>query len=202
MKLIAHSYLNRKAAFLNGVKVAHADSEQANDFLKTYYRELTIDYPKFHKMDALSKSAFLTDYLLEPFYADLVDLENKLQLIFANSDSSKQTDLKYIDSYEINNNPSPSLFVYTLPNILTGEISIKHKWYGENCFFIQPAFDAQFFADQAMLSFLRGNDYCLCGWVEMNGSENEECFLFLLEKSADTFEIEQLTTLLKSYRNE
>jgi hypothetical protein len=202
MKLIAHSYLNRKAAFLNGAKVVHADSEQPNDFLKTYYRELTIDYPKFHKMDALSKSAFLTDYLLEPFHADLVDLENKLQLIFANSDSSKQTDLKYIDSYEVNNNPSPSLFVYTLPNILTGEISIKHKWYGENCFFIQPAFDAQFFTDQAQFSFLRGNDYCLCGWVEMNGSETEECFLFLLEKSDDTFEIEQLTTLLKSYRNE
>jgi hypothetical protein len=33
--------------------------------------------------------------------------------------------------------PSPALFVYTLPNIVVGEISIRNKWQGENMVFIQ-----------------------------------------------------------------
>ena len=32
--------------------------------------------------------------------------------------------------------PSPALFVYTLPNIVTGEIAIRNKFYGESIFYI------------------------------------------------------------------
>jgi 3-oxoacyl-[acyl-carrier-protein] synthase-1 len=32
--------------------------------------------------------------------------------------------------------PSPSVFVYTLPNIVTGEIAIRNKFYGETSFYV------------------------------------------------------------------
>src|SRR3712207_7721599 len=39
--------------------------------------------------------------------------------------------------------PSPSVFVYTLPNIVTGEIAIRNHYHGETHFFVIPAHDTQ-----------------------------------------------------------
>ena len=36
--------------------------------------------------------------------------------------------------------PSPADFVYTLPNIVTGEIAIRHKIQGETMFYVLPTF--------------------------------------------------------------
>ena len=201
MKIIGHSYINPRGAFLNGQNVSIATEE---NYLKKYFSELEIDYPKFYKMDLLSKGSFLGDYLLRDSYKDLLHVENELQFIFANSSSSKETDIRFIESYEIKKNPSPSLFVYTLPNILTGELAIKHKWFGENIFFILTKFDSNFFIDQIEMSFLRGNEYCLCGWVEMTGSPEDECFMFLVAKSEVVNDnlSNKLNEILNTYRNE
>ncbi len=202
MKIISHSYLNRFGAFVNGDLIL---SGQEDNFLKQYFVQLEIDYPKFYKMDSLSKSAFLGDFLLKNTLQNMVNIDEKLQLIFANSTSSQQTDLKFIESYTFKKNPSPSLFVYTLPNILAGEIAIKHKWYGENIFFILTKFDSKFFIDQIEMSFLRGNEYCMCGWIEMNGLEEEECFMFVVSKTVHWVENQEasneLNQILNNYRN-
>ena len=71
--------------------------------------------------------------------------DDQIALVFANKNSSAKTDLKFQKSYQEKNAPSPSLFVYTLPNILIGEIAIKNKWYGENIFTVAENFDAPFF---------------------------------------------------------
>ena len=201
MKIIGHSYINPRGAFLNGQNVSIATEE---NYLKKYFSELEIDYPKFYKMDLLSKGSFLGNYLLRDSYKDLLHVENELQFIFANSSSSKETDIRFIESYEIKKNPSPSLFVYTLPNILTGELAIKHKWFGENIFFILTKFDSNFFIDQIEMSFLRGNEYCLCGWVEMKGAPEDECFMFLVAKSEVVNDnlSNKLNEILNTYRNE
>ena len=201
MKIIGHSYINPKGAFLNGQNVLIATEE---NYLKSYFSELEIDYSKFYKMDLLSKGAFLGDYLLRNSYKDLLNVENELQFVFANASSSKETDIRFIESYERKKNPSPSLFVYTLPNILTGELAKKHKWFGENIFYILTKFDSDFFNDQIVMSFLRGNEYCLCGWVEMTGSPEDECFMFLVAKSDVVNEnfSNNLNEILNTYRNE
>lgn len=203
MKIINHSYINRSGAFVDGNLILSGNKD---NFLKHYFMQLEIDYPKFYKMDSLSKSAFLGDYLLKDAYENLVNIDETLLLIFANSNSSKETDLKFIDSYEFKKNPSPSLFVYTLPNILTGELAIKHKWFGENIFFILTKFDSKFFLDQIEMSFLRGNEYCLCGWIEMNGLADDECFMFVISKSDNLTENKEISNelneILNNYRNE
>lgn len=201
MKVIAHSYIHPKGAFLNGERVVDTSNTEEN-YLKKIYTELEIDYPKFYKMDNLSKMAFLADSLMKDYFPSEMDHENKLQLIFANSSSSQVTDLKYKESYLIQRNPSPSLFVYTLPNILTGELSIRSKWYGENIFFIDEKFDAEFFMEQIQFAFDRGNTHCLCGWVESNVDGSEECFLFLVANLGENATAEYLMNSIKSYRNE
>jgi hypothetical protein len=61
---------------------------------------------------------------------------SRTALVFANRSSSLDTDFKYQESINSQENyfPSPAVFVYTLPNICVGEISIKHKMQTENAF--------------------------------------------------------------------
>ncbi len=199
MKLLAHSYISSCGAFLNGIQVVSTDKQDAN-YLRKIYSELQLDYPKFYKMDVLSKMALLADALLENEL--FISQENDLQLIFANASSSKRTDSDFIHSYAVEGAPSPSLFVYTLPNIVTGELAIRRKRFGENVFFISLEFDPQLFLDQISFAFQRGNRQCLCAWVEADEMQNEECFLFLVENKGDEMHPDTLLNVLKSYRNE
>jgi len=201
MKVVATSYIHPKGAYLNGKQCVDTTLSDEN-YLKAIYSFLKMDYPKFYKMDNLSKLALLAEHLLHDEIPSEIDSENELQLIFANSSSSQLTDLKYQDSYLNSGSPSPSLFVYTLPNILTGELSIRHKWYGENIFFITERFDADFFIEQIRFSFDRGNSYCLCGWIESNMNGTEECFLFLVTQNRGDMTPESLMNSLRLYRNE
>jgi hypothetical protein len=69
-----------------------------------------------------------------------------------------------------------------LPNILIGEICIRHKIKGENVFLVSDQFDPGKVIESVKL--LLDKDYaqaCLCGWVEVLG-ENFESVLFLVEK--------------------
>lgn len=202
MKILAHSYVCPKGTFLNGTLVFDTKGEE--NTLKSAYQQLGADYPKFYKMDVLSKMAFIGTELLLPYFPSGIDLENELQLIFANSSASQNTDNLFVESYEKLNNPSPSLFVYTLPNIVTGELCIRHKWYGENCFYIEDAFNPAHFSEWTQMALDKGNNSCLCGWVEAKTNGEQECFLFLLinsENREHSIELE-LSTLIKQYRNE
>ena len=103
-------------------------------FLKALYKKEQISYPKFYKMDSLSKLGFLTS---ERLFKECDVLEKypkeEIGVIIFNSSASLDTDLAYQQTIEDKANyfPSPSVFVYTLPNILVGEICIRHKINGE-----------------------------------------------------------------------
>ncbi len=109
------------------------------DLLKSLYHQYVGDYPKFYKMDGLSRLGFVASELLlqaegrERF----VPCEDRA-VIFFNHSSSISADRKYLESIAEPENffPSPSVFVYTLPNIVTGEIAIRNHYYGETSFYI------------------------------------------------------------------
>lgn len=173
-------FIDQRGLVVNKTLQLHPEAEM--DFLKSIYQQMNLEYPKFYKMDRLSKMAFLAvEALLKE--ETISDSEN-LALVFANSSASEETDQKFIASYTQATNPSPALFVYTLPNIVTGELAIRHKWYGENTFFITPAFDASFLATQIDIALLHGNTSVLVAWAEANSNGKEECFVFLITAQA------------------
>lgn len=137
-------------------------------FAKAYYKANEIDYPKFFKMDALSKLAFIGSECL------LMDEEfekpnSDIALLFSNASSSLDTDLKHSESIVDKDSfyPSPAVFVYTLANICLAEVSIKHKLQSENTFFVSPRFDIDLMYTQAsyILETNRAKQV-LCAWVE------------------------------------
>lgn len=109
--------------------------------LGALYRQVAGDYPKFFKMDVLSKLGFL---LTEMLVADETDRfqprEDRAVLVFSR-EGCLANDRHYVASME--DFPSPSLFVYTLPNIVAGEISIRNKYAGETSAFVLEKYDEE-----------------------------------------------------------
>lgn len=207
MKIVVSSYISHRGAFFNEeLKFKLEDT----NWLKECYQKLELDYPKFYKMDNLSKMTVLgTEIIKSTGILDSIR-DDELELLFANANASQHTDMKFIESYQQQGTPSPSLFVYTLPNILTGELAIRNKWYGENTFFITPRFDTKLFAERLHHSAQKGTKICLCGWVDSTINEKnelkEECFLFLVALNGNNNKEERylfaitLNELFKKYR--
>lgn len=184
---------------LNGTVFLKSEAQEFGSFSKNAYQKMELNYPKFFKMDNLSKLAFLGAELL---LCRLIDISNKenIALLFANNSSSLDTDIKYQNSITDKENyfPSPAVFVYTLPNICLGEISIKHQLKSENSFFIFEAFNSEFMVDYAtILIETHKADQVLCGWVDFLNDEYKG-FLYLVTKEGQiTHDKQTLETLFK-----
>lgn len=166
----------------NGEELAHGEQTALPDFLRGLYDQFSGQYPKFHKMDLLSKLGWLaTEVLLQDMPMDHYAPEDTA-LVFANRSASLDTDEKYYDT--VQDIASPALFVYTLPNIVAGEISIRHKLKGESAFFVSEQFDIPFMtAYVEQLLETHAAKACICGWIEQYHN-HFEAVLFLVEKEA------------------
>lgn len=171
---------------LDGKSILKLEPTTFSDFSKKAYQNFEINYSKFFKMDNLSKLAFLGAELILKNEIDK-EKENNIALIFANKSSSLDTDVKYQNSISDPENyfPSPAVFVYTLPNICLGEISIRHQLKSENSFFIFDAFNPAFMTNYAKV-LLDSNkaDKVLCGWVEYF-DEEYKAFLYLVGREGN-----------------
>ncbi|HKR03804.1 MAG TPA: 3-oxoacyl-ACP synthase [Bacteroidia bacterium] len=169
---------------LNGKIIFEQDAE-LNSFLTNAYRKFNINYPKFFKMDLLCKLAFISsEILLKENNPVNKYKENETALVLSNHASSLDTDRNYFKTIEDKQNyfPSPSVFVYTLPNILIGEISIRNKITGENVFFISEKFNPGLLCLYTNMLFASGNTNCvLAGWMEVD-KEKYDGFIYLVEK--------------------
>ncbi|MDR2119758.1 MAG: 3-oxoacyl-ACP synthase [Tannerella sp.] len=126
-------------------KTVFAGTETGNGkFLTALYRAMETDYPKFFKMDNLSKLGFLASELILRDDAVRFTPRRDEAVVCFNRSSSLDTDAAYQATirHEDAFFPSPSVFVYTLPNIVSAEIAIRNKIYGETSFYVCPHFDA------------------------------------------------------------
>ncbi len=150
------------------------------EFTKGVYSTLEIQYPKFYKMDTLSKLGFLATEIL----VEKQQLPVETALVIANSAASLDTDRKHQASIVDPTNfyPSPATFVYTLPNIMLGEISIRHQLKSENAFWISEQFDAQWITSYAQLLLQSHKaEKIICGWVDLD-TDKYDVFLALISK--------------------
>ena len=156
---------------------------QGAAFLLSVYQHFGFSYPKFYKMDNLAKLGWLAAEILlkDNFKRENYQAE-RLGLVLANKNSSLDDDIKYWES--VKSIASPSLFVYTLPNIVIGEICIRNGFKGEHTFYIQEKFDANFIVQQ--VDYLLDNDIldaCICGWVDFLETDFK-AVLYLVERKA------------------
>jgi hypothetical protein len=175
--IISHHfvYKNEKPVFENR-------DASLTDFLISTYHHFELKYPKFYKMDNLSKLGWLaTEILLKDSFNPIEYEPEEIGVVLANASSSLDIDIKYYETAK--DIASPALFVYTLPNIVIGEICIRNHFKGENAFFIFKEFDAVFI-EQYVSNLINNNilQSCICGWVELL-HDQYKTVLFLVEKN-------------------
>lgn len=183
--ITANTVISGQQVLKNSAVVFEKKNAGVSEFLLAFYQHLGVKYPKFYKMDNLSKLGWLAaEILLKDNFDAIKYKPEEIGIVFQNASSSLDADLRYFESTK--DIPSPALFVYTLPNIVIGEISIKHKFKGENGFFIFEKFDADFLANYVSDLFNSNIlQACICGWVELMGEEYK-AVLFLVEKESAT----------------
>ena len=150
-------------------------------------------------MDGLSKLGFIA---LEGL---LKDKENRFEpcedtaVICFNRSSSLETDTNFQETISNDKNyfPSPSLFVYTLPNIVTGEMAIRNKYFGETSFYISEKFDEEQIMEIVENAFFdKSTKRVIFAWIE-NYEEIHEVLMALIsnEECDMEFTNEQLKKL-------
>ncbi|WP_459209530.1 3-oxoacyl-ACP synthase [Aquimarina rhabdastrellae] len=187
--------IKNEAVYKNG-EVYHEDetSDNLKDFAKGIYKKLELKYPKFYKMDELCKFSFLASEIL----LMNEEIDEDTALVFANKASSLVTDRKHQETINDPENyfPSPAIFVYTLPNIALGEISIKHKFKSENAFFVNEKFDSSFIMNYSqMLLDTQKATKVICGWVDLDSNKYDVFLTYLTREEGKQITIRELTDI-------
>ncbi|MBO7416312.1 MAG: hypothetical protein J6U22_07030 [Bacteroidaceae bacterium] len=185
--------LNQGFVSVNGRVLEH--EAEGNALLSELYRGHIGDWPKFFKMDTLSKAGFVATELLlkeigEPRCSGEEFIRSRAIVLFG-STASLCADKNYQETIQDKENyyPSPALFVYTLPNIVTGEIAIRNHWRGESSFYVLETPDAEQMAFHLACAF-QDNDTesILAGWVDSTMNDDFQAFMTVIRKEdvADT----------------
>lgn len=159
-------------------KLEEQEGAGHHSLLTSLYKQMIGNYPKFYKMDGLSRLGFVASEIL--LNAEKGETDKERAIIFFNHSSSIASDRNYKESINDKDNyfPSPSIFVYTLPNIVTGEIAIRNHFHGETSFFILPDKDERLMEEilQASCRDAQSNSF-LTGWIDYEDERHFEADL-------------------------
>ncbi len=184
MNILKHIVIEHTSINIDDKNIFSYQSENLNfaDFAKKIYYSLNINYPKFFKMSDMCKLGFIaSEMLLQNTDLSKVN-KNNVALVFSSSSASINADIEYQKT--ISNIPSPALFVYTLPNIITGEICIRNGFKGEEIMLIQKQYDADFLFDYADILFKEKNtELCLAGFINFDENNEYIADMYLLKNN-------------------
>lgn len=186
----------------NGSEVLKLAGTSVDSFADDAYRALNIQYPKYFKMDNLAKLGMLAlEVLTQQKKLSERFAPAGMAVVLANRSASLDVDYRYFETTK--QFASPALFVYTLSNIVAGEMCIRHGIKGENAFFVMPEFDAaQLHTYVEMVFAEAGVQACVAGWVEVLGDQHD-VFLYLAEtQAAESAPAHTTDSITKLYRGQ
>ena len=193
---LKYTVITDKSAQVNGHLLAHEQTGAA--MLSELYRAHVADWPKFFKMDTLSKVGFLASELLLKDCGEKrlegEEFSSERAIILFGATASLCADRNYQETIQDKDNyyPSPALFVYTLPNIVTGEIAIRNHYRGETSFYVLDGYDAAAMAFHIQCAFQDSvTESVLAGWVDSSSNDDFRCF-FTLVNRCDALDLTKL----------
>lgn len=170
MRKSATVEINAGEVIVNDSVVFSDKSADFGTFIREAFKSRGENNMKFYKMDDLCKLG----YVAASWLLDGIEFgEEECGMVLSGKYGCLDTDMKHqqIIDKEGDAASSPAVFVYTLPNVVAGEISIRHHIKGEN---------AWFWSDDRMMSDLKhyatlmagASDlrYCIIGHLDfLNG---------------------------------
>lgn len=164
------------------IKTFDTESVENKD-AASLYKRFSLEYPKYFKMDQVSRYGILAAECMFKGY----DWQQKYSgtevgIVLADAFGSLDTDMEFQKTIQSGDNffPSPAIFVYTLSNIVMGEICIRYKIKGENMFFMSERLDAFLLSDYVTGLFDHKNiKAALTGWVDYINGQPEILLIFV-----------------------
>ncbi len=151
---------------VDGNVVFESETSDFQTFIREAFKSRGESNLKFYKMDDLCKLG----YVASAWALDGLEYgEEECGLILSGRYGCLDTDIKHqeIIDTEGDASASPAVFVYTLPNVVAGEISIRHHIKGENTWFWsddETMSDIRGYAGLAILS--QNLKYCVVGHLD------------------------------------
>ena len=170
ISVISECKINDDSVILNGQTIVTRTGE-SDSWMADIYHAIGMQYPKFFKMDNLCKAGTLAaELLLKDVDFDRETVKPDWAVVLMNQASSLDDDRHYQATIQDADNyyPSPAIFVYTLANIVTGEIAIRHKTGGESSFYVLPAFSSELMQTTVDQCFAANPEltHIIGGWVD------------------------------------
>lgn len=170
MRKSATVRINAGEVIVNDSVVFSDKSADFGTFIREAFKSRGENNMKFYKMDDLCKLG----YVAAAWLLDGIEFgEEECGMVLSGKYGCLDTDMKHqqIIDKEGDAASSPAVFVYTLPNVVAGEISIRHHIKGENTWFWsddRTMSDLKHYASlMAGASDLR---YCIIGHLDfLNG---------------------------------
>ena len=225
-----HVKITTKGVIVDGNHLNINQDTGDTSMLTAIYKQYIGGYPKYYKMDGLSRLGFVASELLlkaekvsqsplgVPTKAEAIaksplgvptDLQSggkqgtgkiakfphefDRAVILFNRSSSIASDKKYLASIADKDNyfPSPSIFVYTLPNIVTGEIAIRNGYHGETSFYVLADKDEAQMQEILQTAFMdTQTQSALTGWLDYEDSTHFEADLYIVELPSSRTSVE------------
>lgn len=156
-----------------GVRVVAEYALPASDrpfaeYIRAMYKSFGESNMKFYKMSDMCKALYVAmEHLLaKEDFGDVAP--ERRAIVLANRSASLDADIAHqrILDRHLAEGTSPAVFVYTLANVATGEMCIRHKIQGDNTFFVER--EESGVAERYARSLVeRGRaDAVVCGWCE------------------------------------
>lgn len=151
--------------------------------LTELFKNRLADSQKFYKMDLFSRLVFVAAGMLMKEGCDDLDPASTAIVLF-NGTSSILADRQHLGTFPSPEEfyPSPSVFLYTLPNVVLGEVAATFGIKGETTFIILPG------RDEAMMqkvvdATLSGSapSALITGWADCSAEDSFEAELKLMK---------------------
>lgn len=193
MKTIHAIQITDDAIFVDGSRLTTTGS--GSEMLTAIYKERIGSYPKYYKMDLLCRLGFVASELLlnaegcrsfdDQGHLVQGDLREDRAILLFNQHGTAATDEHYQQTIDDADDyfPSPSIFVYTLPNILAGEIAIRNRYCGETNFCVLPRKDWQLMEYAVEDAFQdEMTESAVVGWVDCDEEGHLDAELKIIVK--------------------
>ena len=109
--------------------------------------------------------------------------DEECAVVLFNGSSSIVADRKHITTFSKDGEfyPSPSVFLYTLPNIVTGEIAIKHGYKGETSLYILNEYNEHTITSVIKATFAQSPvKTMITGWFDCSSEDSFEAEIKLI----------------------
>lgn len=154
--------------------------------IKNLIRKYLPGCDNIYKMSRLSQLGILAVELLNdaealaPCGEENHDQTEETGVCLFSSSSCITADIAYQKTIQEEFFPVPGLFVYTAPNVVAGDISIKNNYSGDTCFYILPGEDigVMKMIIEAIYNGFEGN--VIAGWLDHYSDDNYKANIYKL----------------------